>query len=249
MARPTSTKSSNNCWGAHPSVLSVIPQLAVRTAKNQEDLQRFTILVNYADKRLEFAEYDFSSYDPERLPRYLEFLEETGIKELLVDGKIKNLIDYMIGVEAGLDSNARKNRSGKSMELICETFIKDWCDAKGYKYLSQATIDTAAEAFGLSAPAELQGSKRKYDFAVNASEGLILFEVNFYNGGGSKLDKTAYDYESQHLKLKQAGLGFIWITDGPGWKKTDQPLSQAFKAIDHLFSLDMLEKGILPAEF
>ncbi len=249
IGKPNFDQELKKLLDAHPSVLSVVPQLAVRIAKKQEDLQRFTILVNYADRRLEFADYDFSSYNPEHLPQYLEFLEKTGIKELLVDSKIKNLIDYMIGVEAGLDSNARKNRSGKSMELICETFIRDWCSVKGYKYLPQATVENAAESFGHSVPAELRGSKRKYDFAVNASERLTLFEVNFYNGGGSKLDKTAYDYESQHLKLKKAGIGFIWVTDGPGWKKTSQPLSQAFRAMDYLFSLDMLEKGILPAEF
>ena len=39
-------------------------------------------------------------------------------------------MDYTIGVEAGLDSNARKNRGGTSMENIVEVFIKDICDKK-----------------------------------------------------------------------------------------------------------------------
>ena len=34
----------------------------------------------------------------------------------------------MFGVEAGLDSNARKNRGGKSMENIVETFVKNICE-------------------------------------------------------------------------------------------------------------------------
>jgi type II restriction enzyme len=42
------------------------------------------------------------------------------------------LVDYMIGVEAGIDSNGRKNRSGQAMENIVDIFIDDFCAKKGY---------------------------------------------------------------------------------------------------------------------
>ena len=36
-----------------------------------------------------------------------------------------DLLDYVKGVEVGLDSNARKNRTSKAMENIVESFIVD----------------------------------------------------------------------------------------------------------------------------
>lgn len=46
----------------------------------------------------------------------MEFLTNTGLAELFQTRKITNLVDYVFGVETGLDSNARKNRSGHVME-------------------------------------------------------------------------------------------------------------------------------------
>jgi type II restriction enzyme len=59
-----------------------------------------------------------STLDPtaEDIERYLTFIKETGLRDLLASKKLKNLVDYMIGVEAGLDSNGRKNRGVHAME-------------------------------------------------------------------------------------------------------------------------------------
>ena len=46
----------------------------------------------------------------------MEYLEETGLADLFRQKKINNLVDYVFGIETGLDSNARKNRSGHVME-------------------------------------------------------------------------------------------------------------------------------------
>lgn len=45
----------------------------------------------------------------------MEFLEKTGLDQVFQDRQIKNLVDYVFGVEVGLDSNARKNRGGDNM--------------------------------------------------------------------------------------------------------------------------------------
>ena len=53
----------------------------------------------------------------------IEFLKDTGLAEVLQSQKITNLVDYVFGVETGLDSNARKNRSGHVMEnVVAEIF-------------------------------------------------------------------------------------------------------------------------------
>lgn len=46
----------------------------------------------------------------------IEFIQQIGLKEVLQAKQVKNLVDYVFGVEAGLDTNARKNRSGHLME-------------------------------------------------------------------------------------------------------------------------------------
>ncbi|WP_313771157.1 DpnII family type II restriction endonuclease [Mycoplasmopsis felis] len=51
------------------------------------------------------------------LDEYLLFLDKTGLLDLISNKIINNLVDYVLGVEVGLDSNSRKNRTGKSMEV------------------------------------------------------------------------------------------------------------------------------------
>ena len=50
----------------------------------------------------------------------LNFFRESGLKDVFQDKNIKNIIDYCLGVEVGIDTNARKNRTGISMESIVE---------------------------------------------------------------------------------------------------------------------------------
>ena len=45
----------------------------------------------------------------------LEFIEETGLAEVFKNKDISNLVDYVFGIEVGLDTNARKNRGGDNM--------------------------------------------------------------------------------------------------------------------------------------
>lgn len=67
-----------------------------------------------------FKEFEFSSqsFSQKRLDSnndniedLVDFCDKSGILELF--GNIKDLNTYLTGVEVGLDSNARKNRSGK----------------------------------------------------------------------------------------------------------------------------------------
>ncbi len=44
-----------------------------------------------------------------------EYIYGTGLAQVFKNRDIKNLVDYVFGVEAGLDTHARKNRSGHAM--------------------------------------------------------------------------------------------------------------------------------------
>lgn len=223
---------------SRPELIPVIPALVVSRRKE------FNILVDYQNRVLRYEDYDFTIQNPSDadIEKFLNFVEKTGLKELLHTSKIKSLVDYMIGVEAGLDSNGRKNRGGTSMESIVEIFIQDLCRKKNYRYLAQADANKILHEFGVVVPVDK--SSRLYDFVVKTNSGLTIFEVNFYGGGGSKLKSTAGEYRNLYDVLG-GQFPFIWITDGFGWKTTQRPLRETFNHNDYILSLAMLEKNIL----
>lgn len=229
----------------NPSIVKVLPALAVRAGNG---LTKFEIVTDYEKGSLMFKEYNFNDYNPEHINRYIEFLDGTGIKDLLQSKRVKNLVDYMIGVEAGLNSNARKNRAGTAMEEIVEIFIKDFCNQRGYVYIKEANATAIKKAFNHDVLVDRQN--RRYDFVVNDGKNLIVFEVNFYNSkGGSKLKATAGEYTGLYDILKGENIRFVWITDGPGWLSVKAGLREAFHKMDYIFNLYALERGVLLKEF
>ncbi len=225
----------------NPNLAKAIPTLIVRDGLNKK---KFKILVDYKNKKLVYEDYDFSKKElsNEDIEKYLKFIKETGLKDLIVNKKIKNLVDYMIGVEAGLDSNGRKNRGGHAMEDIVEAFIIDLCNKKKFKYLKEANAEKIKQELGYDIPVDK--SSRRYDFVVDNKKELFIFETNYYGGGGSKLKSTAGEYRNLFDVLGKK-YKFIWITDGFGWKTTTKPLRETFEHNDYLFNLAMLEKGAL----
>jgi len=225
----------------NPNLAKVIPALVVRDGSNKKN---FKILVDYKNKKLVYEDYDFTKekLSDKDIEKYLIFVKETGLKDLIINKKIKNLVDYIIGVEAGLDSNGRKNRGGHTMEDIVEVFIVDLCNKKNFKYLKEANSEKIKQKFGYDVPVDK--SSRRYDFVINNGKELFIFETNFYGVGGSKLKSTAGEYRNL-FDILNGKYKFIWITDGLGWKTTTKPLRETFNHNDYLFSLAMLEKGIL----
>ena len=226
--------------GKHPGVAKVIPALVV----NGGGTKKFTILVDYKKKKLVYENYDFSKKEllGDDIEKYLVFVKETGLKDLIVSKRIKNLVDYMIGVEAGLDSNGRKNRGGHAMEEMVGIFVDDICKKNGYKYLREANAEKIKAEIGYTVPVDK--SSRRYDFVIDNKKELFVVETNFYGSGGSKLKSTAGEYRN----LFDALMGkykFIWITDGLGWEGTSKPLRETFEHNDYLLNLNMLENGVL----
>lgn len=225
----------------NPNIAKVIPALVIRDGGNT---QKFKILVDYQNKKLVYEDYDFSKKEisNEDVEKYLHFVKETGLKSLIKNKKIKNLVDYMIGVEAGLDSNARKNRGGHVMENIVEVFVKDICEKHSFKYLKEANSEKIKKELGYDVPVDK--SSRRYDFVIDNGKELFIIETNFYSGGGSKLKSTAGEYRNL-FDVLNGKYKFFWITDGFGWNSTKKPLRETFDHNDYIFNLTMLEKGIL----
>lgn len=173
----------------------------------------------------------------------LKFFEESGLKKFFVNKEVNSLLDYCKGIEVGMDTNARKNRTGTSMETICETYVKKLCDKYGYNYISQATAAKIKAKFGRII--HLDKINRRFDFAINTSTNCYLIEVNFYSAGGSKLKATAGEYKELSDMLKKQGLGFIWFTDGKGWNTAKTALQETFEHNDYIFNLNMIKDGVL----
>lgn len=225
----------------NPSIAKVIPALVVRSGGNNK---KFNILIDYQNKKLTYEYYDFSKQEisDDDIEKYLTFTQKTGLKALIVNNHIKNLVDYMIGVEAGLDSHGRKNRSGHAMEEIIEAFIADLCKRNNFKYLREANAKKIKNELNYNVPVDK--SSRRYDFVIDNGKELFIIETNFYGGGGSKLKSTAGEYKDLFNTLNNQ-YQFIWITDGIGWRTAKQPLRETFEHNDYLFNLKMVEDGIL----
>ena len=53
----------------------------------------------------------------------MKFMRKTGLFDLMENHIVNNLVDYVTGIETGLDSNGRKNRGGHLMENLVEGFL------------------------------------------------------------------------------------------------------------------------------
>jgi len=221
----------------HPSTARLIPILIACRNSN------FKILANYDRNTFEYETYDFGTPQSIEKSKVIEFAKSTGFLDLLKNKRIKSVVDYVIGVEVGLDSNGRKNRGGKSMEAIIEFFIKDICERRGLAYIKEASSSRVASKWGLKL--RVDKSSRRVDFAINNNNRLFLIETNFYGGGGSKLKSNAGEYKAMFDFWKSDGHNFIWITDGNGWHSTRLPLLETFNHTDYILNLDMISKGIL----
>lgn len=174
------------------------------------------------------------------------FYTESGLKNLLENKNIKNLVDYYTGVEVGMDTNARKNRVGDIMEGIVENYLSaTFSSRKDVDFISQANSKKIGEKWGLDV--QMDKTNRRFDFAIcnKDTKALFLTETNFYSGGGTKLKATAGEYNQLGSFLKQQGLTLIWITDGLGWHTAINPLRETFRNNDFVFNLNLVKKGTL----
>lgn len=153
-----------------------------------------------------------------------EFIRQTGLEQIFCNRNIKDLNDFVFGIEVGLDSNARKNRSGKAMEnhlsglfVQVQLNFKEQVDIREFKDLHQA--------FG--------NDIKKFDFVIFGKNKTYFIEANFYTISGSKLNEVARSYQDLTLKFEAfSNYEFIWITDGAGWLDAKSKLQETYKSVE-----------------
>ena len=162
----------------------------------------------------------------------LEYFNETGLGDIFKNKNITNLVDYVFGIEVGLDTNARKNRGGDNMSKAVSLIFDN---AKVfYKKEVNHTIYNEITSLGADV--------KRFDFVIQTKVKTYLIETNFYNSAGSKLNETARSYSDVAPKINQyKNYEFVWITDGQGWLSAKNKLEEAYNIIPSLYNLTTLE--------
>ncbi|MGN0086562.1 MAG: type II restriction endonuclease [Alloprevotella sp.] len=206
-------------WDDNPKVFEVLDILIAVRKKDKKQVMN-------SKGEFQLVEHYFADVEG-----VIEYVEKTGLGEVLRNKRITNLVDYVFGVETGLDTNARKNRSGHQME----TAVARLFDSQHISYQREVYSDTYTELRVLGE------DKKRFDFVIETSVKRYLIEVNFYSGGGSKLNEVARAYSELSPKINSVdGFEFVWITDGKGWEKAKSKLEEAFYIIPNVYNLTTL---------
>ena len=225
----------------YPEVLKCIPiLLAVR--------QYEIIVLDEAGNKFEYN-FKKMNYDVEQ---YKVFMRETGLFGLLEKHLVNNLYDYVLGVESGLNSNARKNRGGHLMEDLVEKFIQKAGFKKNETYFKEMYLQDIENKWKLdmSFISNKNQATKRFDYVIKTDNCIYGIETNFYAAGGSKLNETARSYKMIAEEAeKVVGFEFVWFTDGMGWISARNNLRETFDRMENVYNINDMKNGIMKEIF
>lgn len=228
-------------FGKQPDLIKAVPSLIASRDK------MLNVLSVDENDNMDFYQLDFKNIDLSNIKSYVDFCEESGLLNFLAYEAKRSLVDYVYGVEVGLDSNARKNRSGSTMEGILERNVAKVSQLLGLEHYPQATAKYIKENWNVEVPVDK--SERRFDEAIYdpKTKRVWIIETNYYGGGGSKLKAVAGEFTTLNnfVSTSKDNVTFIWVTDGQGWNTARRPLSEAFGHITNVFNLEMLRNDYL----
>lgn len=221
----------------YPEVLRAVPIIIAKRLKD---------IVVVKDPEKDFY-FDFRKHDytPEE---YSLFMEKTGIYDLLEHHLVASLLDYVTGVEVGMDTNGRKNRTGHSMEAIVQQYLEQEGYVMGETMFKEIYQNEIEERFNvdLSAITNEGTTQKRFDYVIKCNKTIYLIEVNFYATGGSKLNETARSYKMITEETRNIpNVEFMWFTDGKGWHKAKNNLRETFEVLPNLYNINDLSNGVL----
>ena len=224
----------------YPQVLKCIPVLlAVRG-------REIYTIDGDGEYLFNFKEMNYS------VEEYKMFMRKTGLFSLISEHVINNLVDYVTGVEVGLDSNGRKNRGGHLMENLVEDYLQKAGLVKGVDYFKEMYISDIEKKWSidLSNISNQGKAEKRFDFVVKKGATIYGIETNFYSSGGSKLNETARSYKTIALEAKEIqGFAFVWFTDGQGWQSARHNLEETFDVMDNIYCISDMENGVVDTLF
>ena len=213
----------------YPQVVPILPSiLAIRVLK--------TPVFDMDTKKIQIINFSKNSFDIEEI---VNFSKKTGLLDLF--NKIDDLYSYLVGAEVGLDTNARKNRSGHIFEDIVGNLLEEKIEGlKNYKLVKE------------DPNVSIKRNKR-FDYVIYENNlPKFAFECNFYNSTGSKPIEVAHAYVELQKELDEQGITFVWVTDGNGWKKMFTTLMGVASDIEFIINYNQLNdkfKNLLDDSF
>ena len=233
-------KDFENIIKKYPETLKCIPiLLAIRDMEIYAQDEEGSFLYNFKSPNYSIEQYKI-------------FMRKTGLFDLIQNHIINNLVDYVLGVETGLDSNGRKNRGGHLMEDLVEMYIIKSGFIKGVNYFKEMKISEIEEKFKIDLSQISNNGKtvKRFDFVIKTQNMIYAIETNFYASSGSKLNETARSYK--HIAQEAKGINgftFVWFTDGKGWVDARNNLKETFETLETIYNIDDMENNIIEKLF
>ena len=206
----------NDLYQENPKVFEILDILiAIRKNKKAKNI----------NNQGEIVALDSYFYSPDKI---FEYIQETGLAEVFQNKDVTNLVDYVFGIEVGLDTNARKNRGGDNMANAVALLF----NSENLLFESEVSSTLFPEITSLGVDV------KRFDFVIKTRQKTYLIETNYYNSGGSKLNEVARAYSDVAPKINQyPNYEFVWITDGQGWLTAKNKLEAAFNIIPCVYNL------------
>lgn len=196
-------KDFENIIKKYPETLKCIPiLLAIRDMEIYAQDEEGSFLYNFKSPNYSIEQYKI-------------FMRKTGLFDLIQNHIINNLVDYVLGVETGLDSNGRKNRGGHLMEDLVEKYIVKAGFIKGVNYFKEMKISEIEEKFKIDLSKISNNGKtvKRFDFVIKTENMIYAIErckekINFEFENSGKV----YIHKGDARKLdfiKDESIDFI----------------------------------------
>ena len=171
----------------YPEVVVILPNILAVRDKKLDVLD----LDSGEFKNIEFKSKKFNKDE------IINFCKEFGLLDMF--SHIDDLYSYLVGTQVGLDTHARKNRSGKVFEDIVG------------KLLAEKIKDKSELRLGKEDTIPFERTKRWDHVIYKHDDPVIFFECNFYNASGSKPIEVAHTYADLQKQLAQVKASDITL--------------------------------------
>jgi len=235
-----------------PTFIATFPLLFALSKSERQDVwngKNSLLVVNEQLDGNDNFKYDFNvsnlkkGLDDSKIEEYYVLFDRIGLKHLFENLLEKSVIDYVIGVLVGLDTNGRKNRGGTAFEDACEPIISEICAHYGIKLISQKQFKVLRD-FGFEISEDI--ANRKADFILIKDKKVLNIEVDYFFSGGSKPEEIIDSYINRQNDLAKLNIGFALLTDGMCWDNKDKnQLQKGFRNLDNLINYHLSKIGML----
>lgn len=235
-----------------PTFIATFPLLFALSKNERQDIWNGKDSLNIVNEKLDGEDNFKYTFEIERLKKglsdeqiseYYTLFDRIGLKYLFENLLEKSVVDYVVGVLVGLDSNGRKNRGGTAFEDACKPIIAEICKSYDIKLISQKQFKVLRR-YGFEISEDV--ANRKADFILVKDRKIFNIEVDYFFRGGSKPEEIIDSYINRQNDLEKLNIGFALLTDGMCWdNKAKSQLRKGFRKLKNLLNYHLSKSGML----